>query len=619
MVTTTMSCATIQCAAPSVGTMNTMVSLLTEYLLTAKCDLNEGEKQSRESEEKRFPNVRDTYDFIIVGAGSAGSVVASRLSENPQWKVLVLEAGEDPPIESEVPAMALTMQHSPYAYNYYTVANNRSCLALENEQCYWPRGKMFGGSGAINFLLYLRGNRRDYDTWLDMGNTGWGYEDLWPYFEKSIKSEHNEIGKQQHRGYIEVNEFEKAPENKEVFEMLLKAAEEMQQPLPPSFDKDQPMGYAFSPGTVNKGHRTTTAKGYLNRVGYSKNLKIIKNAQVTKLNFQGKRVVSLDFVVNDRKRVNVEVNKEVIVAAGSLDTPKLLMLSGIGPQEVLKPLNIPMINHLPVGENLQDHVLVQLFVKFNGSQQTKEDQLDSVYQYLVYQKGPLASLSVSSLVGLVNVDGMSMYPDIQYLHFSFQKNEIETLQTYLKAVGMKEDKANYLMEVIKENAILLIFIVLLHPKSRGSVIITSKSFKDPPTIDTNYFSAPEDIESMLRALNYAENFVNSQTLQEKNAEIIHIPLQECDLHQFKSPEYWNCYIKYMSYTCYHPVGTVQMGSLDNNSSVVDPRLKVKDLENLRVADASIMPTLPSANTNAASIMIGEKASDLIKEDWSCNN
>lgn len=512
--------------------------------------------------------------------------------------------------------MAIGIQHSQYVYNYYVEPNNRSCRVFKNEQCYWPRGKTIGGSGAVNYLIYLRGNRRDYDTWLEMGNPGWGFDDVWPYFEKSVTPSGNDS---QPQGYIDVNYFDHNAHN--VSDLTFEAAQEMGQSLPPAFDKNHFLGYAFSLGTVKDGHRTTTAKGYLTRVSERKNLQVIKNAQVTKLHFQSynkTKVTAVEFVVKQRRRFKVRVKREVILSAGSIDTPKLLMLSGIGPKEVLKPLRIPVLQNLPVGENLQDHVLALLFVKFNGSGETFKDQLATTYEYLVYRKGRLAVIGDTSLIGLVNVnasDVNSPYPNVQILQISFLKNESRSLNVFLEAAVMKDDQKDFLLQESKQNNIILYFVLVLHPKSRGTISLTSRSYKDPPKINANYFAEKQDAETQVQALEYMAKFVNTSAFRNKQAEIIHIPLEECDEYEFQKEEYWRCYIKYMTTTCYHPVGTAKMGSPEDSSAVVDSRLRVKGVQNLRVVDASIMPTIPSVNTNGPTIMIAEKAADMVTEDW----
>ncbi|XP_073835211.1 glucose dehydrogenase [FAD, quinone]-like [Musca autumnalis] len=601
--------------------MNTMVSLLTEYLLTAQCDIARPENYPADYADEALRKGLDTYDFVVVGAGSAGSVVASRLSENRQWKVLVLEAGDNPPQESEVPALSIAIRHNQYVYDYYTQANARSCKAFKNNQCYWPRGKTLGGSGAINALMYLRGNRRDYDIWLEMGNPGWGYDDLWPYFEKSTTpppSPRQNKSCPCSRGYIGIRDFQHI--NNEAFRVVYKAAEELGQPVFEHFGKDNYVGYSSVQGTVEHGKRTTTAKGYLTPASKCSNLQVIKNAHVTKLNFdnKGQRLKSLTFSIKQRRRpLTVRVRREVILSAGSIDTPKLLMLSGIGPREVLTPLHIPVLQDLPVGRNLQDHVFNVVFAKFNGSRMQPLETLDMVYQYLLYRNGSLASIDSMSLVGFIDVldKPYKNYPDVQIIHRAFSQGDDRIFKNFLDSTDMLEEYKKYLLQVVGENSLLLFLTLVSHPKSRGTITLNSRSHKDPPKIDANYFADPEDMDVMLKAMAYLEKFVNTSVFRERQGELVHLPIKECDQHEFKSEKYWRCYSTYMSTTCYHPVGTAKMGPVDDGSAVVDPRLRVKGVHNLRVVDASIMPTIPGVNTNGPTIMLAEKASDLIKEDW----
>ncbi|XP_075156554.1 glucose dehydrogenase [FAD, quinone]-like [Haematobia irritans] len=603
-----------QCPAPSVGVMNTMVSLLTEYLLGAQCQLAKPELYPPDYGDTALYRGLDSYDFVVIGAGTEGSVVASRLSENPQWKVLILEAGGNPPQESEVPSMALTISRTYFMYNYTTVANNRSCRAFNNNQCYWPRGRLLGGSGAVNALMYLRGNRRDYDEWLEAGNTGWGYDDVWPYFEKSLTPPDDREATT--KGYIEVNQF--LPTQEDEHNLLFKAAHEMGQPLPREFGKDNYIGYTNVPGFVKDGLRSTTAKGYLTPASNRSNLQVIKNAQVMHLDFdaEGKRVRRVRFSLKNRRSMNVKVRREVILSAGAIDSPKLLMLSGIGPRAILKPLRIPVIQDLPVGENLQDHVMAMVFAKYKGSEINMTSQLDDAYEYLVYKKGPLATIGIMNLVGLVDLDGKdSNYPRLQIIHLNIRKNEQQKMKSFFETNGMRNEIQEIILKSLKTHSIMIFFLLVAHPKSKGSIRLKSKSPKDEPIIDANYFGNNEDMNTMVKSLRYIEKFVNTSVLKERHAEIIHISLEDCKQWVVGSDEYWRCYATYMTKTCYHPVGTVKMGPSTDNSSVVDPRLRVKGVTNLRVVDASIMPTIPGVNTNAPTIMVAEKASDIVKEDW----
>lgn len=509
----------------------------------------------------------------------------------------------------------MAVQHTKYAYNYYIEPNGRACRAFENDQCYWPRGKVVGGSGAINAMMRLRGNRCDYDRWLDMGNPGWGYDDIWPYFDKSETPPTNDTTNP--KGYIEVDYF--APTAEDVFQLIFKAAEELGQPLPQTFEKDNYIGYSRIQGFVHDGIRSTTAKGYLTRVSERENLHVIKHAQVTKLNIDptDKQVQSLNYRLGRKENMVVQVNREVIVSAGTIDTPKLLMMSGIGPEDVLKPLDIPVIQNLPVGKNLQDHAMNLLFIKYNDNEIGMKDQLNTVYDYLVYRNGSLATIGTMSLVGLKDINGNTSQPcaNLEIIHQSYKKGDEMSFKTFLDSVVIKEDLKEYLLNTIKESSLLLALLLLSHPRSRGTVNITSNSYKEAPKIDANYFAEEDDVQIMLGALDYITKFANTPALKERQGEIVHLPLDECDQNEFQSEAYWRCYIQFMTTTCYHPVGTAKMGPVDDTTSVVDPRLKVIGVQNLRVVDASIMPTVPGVNTNGPTIMIAEKGSDLIKEDW----
>ncbi|XP_061391343.1 glucose dehydrogenase [FAD, quinone]-like [Musca vetustissima] len=606
-----------QCASQSVGVMNTMVSLLTEYLLAAQCDIARPEYYPADYAEEALRKGLDRYDFVVVGAGSAGSVVASRLSENPKWKILVLEAGENPPQESEVPALSMALRHNRYVYDYYTEPNGRSCRAFKRDQCYWPRGRMLGGSGAINAMMYLRGNRQDYDKWLEMGNPGWGYDDVWPYFEKSVTPPPAENGTSS-QDYIAISDFEHLDE--EAFRMVYQAAQELGQPVFEHFGRDNYRGYSSVQGTVSGGYRTTTAKGYLTPASRRQNLQVIKNAQVVKINFdtKGKRVKSLTFLIQQKRRtLTVKIRKEAILSAGSIDTPKLLMLSGIGPREVLDPLHIPILQDLPVGENLQDHVFNVVFARYNGSQIQSTDSLDMVYDYLVYKNGTLSTIGSMSLVGFIDVlpKTKNDYPDVQIIHKAFRQGDEQSLKTFLVSTDMREEIQEHLLQEIREHSLLLFLTLISHPTSRGSVTLNSRSYQKPPKIDANYFGDPADMDVMLKSMEYLERFVNTSAFHARQAELVHIPFKECDQFAFKSEKYWRCYSTYMSTTCYHPVGTTKMAPREDPSAVVDSRLRVKGVTNLRVIDASIMPTIPGVNTNGPTIMVAEKAADLIKEDW----
>ncbi|XP_073831461.1 glucose dehydrogenase [FAD, quinone]-like [Musca autumnalis] len=605
-----------QCPISNVGAVNTLVSALVETILSAQCNISTKALWPEDYAEQALKNgLNEFYDFVIIGAGTAGSVMASRLSENPQWKVLVLEAGGDPPPESEIPEISFAMQHTQHAYSYFTEPDGGcTCRAFENDRCHWPRGKTIGGSGAINGMLYVRGTRQDYDLWCKEGSHGWCYDDVWPYFQKAVTAQGNSTHP---RGYVTLNHFGRFTED--IISVVLQGAQELKQPLVDDFVDGSYVGYAFVRGTVENGKRSSTGKSYLAKVAKRPNLRVIKNAQVTKLNLdsQGRKVNSVQFVLRNKTQLSVNVGREVILSAGAIDSPKLLQLSGVGPLEVLRPLKIPVIHDLPVGKNLQDHVLALLFFRIPASPPNSQDAITSIFQYLTTNDGPLSGVGAAHMIGFIKADPLSSspYPDLEIHHNLLRRGNRNGMLTLLNGLTVKKEFQAYLLKELESHTIVPKLVLQSHPKSRGNLKVRTSSYKDPPIIESGYLKEPADLEILTAGINYMMELENTHAYRSRQMEIMHIPIKECDKYRFKSPEYWYCYVKYFSTTCYHQAGSVKMGSLEDGSACVDPDLLVKGVDNLRVVDASIMPYVTTGNTNAPTIMIAEKAADMVKVKW----
>ena len=508
------------------------------------------------------------FDYVIVGAGSAGCVLARRLSAGGSRRVLLLEAGpRDRSLWIHLPiGYGKTMFHPAYNWGFHTDPEP----GMNGRRIYWPRGRGLGGSSSINGLIYVRGQPQDYDGWAAAGNRGWGWSDVEPYFARSRMSV-SEIG-----------------ERHELMEAIIAAANELGIPSNSDFNGAAQEGAGYYRLFTRDGWRSSSATAYLRGAEERSNLRIETDAHVTRIVFQGTRAVGVRFRQGGAER-EAGVDKEVILSAGTVQSPQLLQLSGIGPGEFLSAMKIPVVADLPgVGENLQDHLQLRLMYRCTKPITTNDDlrswpgKARIAAKWLLTRKGPLA-IGINQGGLFTRVLSESRTPDVQF-HFATLSAELAGAEPH--------PWPGFTMSVCQ-----------LRPRSRGRVRIRSSDPFEAPAISPNYLAAELDRRCAVAGAKLARALAATRALRDY-VESEYRPgpqaRSDADLLEFARGH---------GATIFHPAGTCRMGS--DEWAVVDERLRVRGVEGLRVVDCSIMPTLTSGNTHAPAVMIAEKASDLV--------
>ncbi|KAL0818233.1 hypothetical protein ABMA28_008731 [Loxostege sticticalis] len=552
------------------------------------------------------------YDFVIIGAGTAGCLTITFLIQ-----VLLIEAGGSEQMYMDIPVLATMLQFTDANWNYFTEPQ----VSMRAGRCAWPRGRVVGGSSVLHSMMHTRGNKRDYDRWAANGNPGWDYKSVLKYFKRSENMQIPDLARdKRHHSTRGEMTLQHPNWRTRLSEAFLKAGVETGGKIV-DYNGEKQIGYSIIQFTMNNGTRMSASRAFLHPIKHRTNLHVAKRSMVTRILIdpKTKRAYGVQFYKDGKKHI-VRARREVILSAGAINSPQLLMLSGIGPKQHLTEKNITTIVDLPVGYNLQDHwALGGLTFVINTTDSIRAERvatLENIIEYFSHHTGPLSAPSGTEALAFIDTknphddDG---YPDLELL---FVGGSLVSQPTYKEAFAIDNDVFDKVYGSISCEDTWMVFPMLLLPESRGRILLKNKNPYTKPVIHANYFSdGGHDERVILHGIRKAIELSKTKAFQKFGSRLHDVPLPNCAHHRFNSDEYWFCAMKTITNTIYHHCCTNKMGPSSDPEAVVDPRLRVYGIRGLRVVDASVMPHVPAAHTNAPTMMVAEKAADMIKEDW----
>ncbi|KRT84178.1 FAD dependent oxidoreductase [Oryctes borbonicus] len=565
--------------------------------------------------EKEF-NDGETYDFIIVGAGSAGSALVHRLSEVSNWKILLLEAGGEPDIISDIPMWSVFVHTTDKSWKYYTEKEENIHLGFENQRMYWPRGKLLGGTSQLNYMLYSRGASEDYDNWAKLGNPGWSYEDVLPLFKKLETCKIDKIDAEVRgtNGPISVEE----PHKSKAADIFIQAAQNAGHKYVDYNGRDN-IGASHVQATLSKGFRCSGERCYIRPVKNRENLTIRLHSHVTKVLIEDNKAYGIEFEKNGQI-YQAYANNEIILSGGTINSAHILLLSGIGPREELSKFGIEVIQELPVAQKMYDHPgFLGLGFVLNETISDDEDILSDESLFELYNEGSGILTSLCKVEGLVFTKtplARNNVADIEIIFFAL--HFCDDYDTGLaRSINLSRKVHDYICREYQDAPKILTIVILMHPESYGYLKLVSSSYKVPLNIHPRFLTDPEgnDMSTMIAGIKEALRIMRSPPFDKYGIKLIDRPPIGCKDLVIETDEYWECVVRHFTSTIFHHSTTCKMGPADDPESVVDNRLRVYGIKGLRVADVSIMPTQITGHTNVPAFMIGEKAAEMIKEEY----